>query len=158
MSRKGPFIVFRVIGFLLLVALIVGGGGIVYKAGVTQGISQAPAVATAISQAAENGQAIPPMAYGPYGYGHPYSFGYLHFGFFPFSVVCGSIIFLFVFFGVLRMVFFCTWRNVSGHHGPWGRHWEGGIPPMFNEWHKQAHEEKPAPDTDKSANDRDEKD
>jgi hypothetical protein len=38
MSRKGPFIVFRVIGFLLLVALIVGGGAMAYKAGMAQGI------------------------------------------------------------------------------------------------------------------------
>ena len=39
-----------------------------------QGISQAPAVATAIVQSAENGQPVPvpPMMYGrPYGYGYP---------------------------------------------------------------------------------------
>ena len=25
------------------------------------------------------------------------------------------------------------------HHGSWGRHWENGVPPMFEEWHKRAH-------------------
>lgn len=154
MSRKGPFIVFRVIGFLLLVALIVGGGAMAYKAGVTQGISQAPAVATAISQAAENGQAVPPMMYGPgYGYGyHPYSFGYRHhFGFFP-GGICFSIFFLFLFLGLMKMIFFRgMWhRGWEGHkHGPWGKDWEGGVAPMFNEWHRRAHGEKPADEGDK---------
>jgi hypothetical protein len=155
MSRKGPFIVFRVIGFLLLVALIVGGGAMAYKAGVTQGISQAPAVATAISQAAENGQAVSPMMYG---YGHPYGYGYgmggygHHFGFFPFGAICGSIIFLFFFFGFTKMIFFRgMWHRGWGDHkhGPRGIHWEDGVPSMFSEWHKRAHDEKPAEEGDK---------
>jgi len=154
MSRNGPFIVLRVIGFLLLVGLIAGGGFMAYRAGVAQGVVQAPAVATAISQAAENGQVapVPPM----YGYGYGYGPGYPmyghHFGFFPFGAICGSIFFLFFFFGLMRMVFFRgMWhRGWEGHkHGPWGKHWENGVPPMFNEWHKRAHDEKPAEDGDK---------
>jgi len=151
MSRTGPFIVFRVIGFLLLIALIVGGGAMAYKAGIAQGISQAPAVATAISKAAENGQSVPPMMYDRgYGHGHPdpYGFGYRHhFGFFPFGII-GSIFFIFLFFGLLRIVFFRPWHR--GHmHGAWSKDWAGGIPPMFDEWHKRAHNEKPAKEEDK---------
>jgi hypothetical protein len=150
MSDKGPFIVLRVVGLLLLIALLTGGGFMAYSTGVAQGVEQAPAVAEAISQAAENGQVapVPPMMYGP-GYGYqPYSFGYRHhFGFVPFGI-CGSILFLFLFFGFLRMIFFRGWHG--GHmHGPWGRHWENGVPSRFDEWHKRAHGEKPVEDGDK---------
>jgi hypothetical protein len=31
-----------------------------------------------------------------------------------------------------------------GHHGPWGKGWEGKVPPPFEEWHKRAHGETPA--------------
>lgn len=142
MFRNG--FVFRLIGVLLLIGLVAAGGFMAYKAGIAQGVSQAPAVATAISQAAENGQAVPPMVGPGYGYGfHPYGFGYPHhFGFFPLGGICFSIFFIFLFFGFLKMIFFRPWRH--GHmHGPWSRHWEGGVPPMFNEWHKRAHGEKP---------------
>ncbi|MBL8103217.1 MAG: hypothetical protein JNM02_11840 [Anaerolineales bacterium] len=147
MFRNG--LVFRVIGVLLLLGLIAAGGFMVFKAGEARGVMQAPAVATAISEAAENGQGapVPPMMYGR-GYGYPYSYGYHHhFGFFPFGAICGSIIFLFFFFGFLKMIFFRGMRHgwgSHGHHGPWGRKWEDGVPPMFNEWHKRAHGEQPA--------------
>jgi len=130
-------IFFRVVGLLLVVGLLAAGGFMSYKAGVTQGISQAPAVATAIAKAAENGQPVPPM-YGPYGYAYPYGFGHPHF-FNPFSAICLSLVFLFVFFGVLKMVFFRTMRHTWSHHGPWRKDWEGKVPPFFAEWHKRAH-------------------
>lgn len=137
--NNGSF-VWRLIGVLLLIGLVTAGGFMAYRAGLAQGIAQAPEVAAAISQAAESGQAapIPPMMYGR-GYGYGYGFGHPHLvGFFPFWI-CGSILFIFVFFGLLRMAFRpWSWR----HHGPWGK-WEGGAPPIFNEWHKRAHEEKP---------------
>jgi len=147
MFRNG--FVFRLIGVVLLLGLIAGGGAMAYKAGMAQGISQAPAVATAISKAAESGQAapVPPMMYGygqPYGYG--YGFDYRH-HFNPFGAICGSLIFLFFFFGFLKMIFFRRmhhgWGH-HGHHGPWGKDWKDGIPPTFNEWHKHAHGETPA--------------
>jgi len=149
MSRKGPFVVLRVIGFLVLVALIIGGGAMAYKAGVMQGISQAPAVATAISKAAESGQSapIPPM-YGRefgYGYGYPMMYGH-HFGFFPFGAICGSIFFLFLFVGFMKMMFFrrMMWGGHFHHHhrGPDDRPW-GGPPWMRNhdcEEHKEGEE------------------
>ena len=157
MSRKGPFIIFRLIGLLLVIGLIVGGGAMAYKAGMAQGISQAPAVATAISKAAESGQAapVPPMMYGhDYGYGPGYQmYSRHHFGFFPFGAICGSIFFLFFFFGFMKMIFFRRMLHGGHHmHGPWGKGWEGGAPSMFNEWHKKAHGEggeKPAEEGDK---------
>lgn len=149
MYRNG--LVFRIIGVLLLIGLIAAGGFMVYQTGITQGVSQAPAVATAISLAAENGQAapVPPMMY-PYvnGYGPGYyshMYGFHHFGFFPFGI-CGSIFFLFLFFGLIRMIFFRgMWHRGWGDHkhGSWGKDWEGGVPSMFNEWHKRVHDEKP---------------
>jgi hypothetical protein len=152
MFRNG--FVFRLIGVVLLLGLIAGAGAMAYKAGMAQGISQAPAVATAISKAAESGQVapVPPMMYGygqPYGYG--YGFGYRH-HFNPFGAICGSLIFLFFFFGFMKMIFFRKMRHGwghHGHHGPWGKDWKDGVPPMFNEWHKHAHGETPAEEDDK---------
>jgi len=152
MFRNG--LVFRIVGALLLIGLIAAGGYMTYHAGIAQGISQAPAVATAISKAAENGQGapIPPMMYGHgYDYGYYPMYGFHHFGFFPFGI-CGSILFLFLFLGIIKMIFFrgMMHRGWEGRkHGPWGRHWEDGVPPMFNDWHKRAHGEKPEEDSDK---------
>ena len=71
-------------------------------------------------------------------YGHGYGYGGHHFGFFPF-IICGSILFVFFFFGFLKMIFFRGMRH-SGH-GHWGKKWEDGMPAMFNDWHKRAHGE-----------------
>ena len=155
MFRNG--FVFRLIGVVLLLGLIAAGGFMAFKAGEARGITQAPAVATAISKAAESGQVapVPPMMYGyghpnPYGYG--YGFGYRH-HFNPFGAICFSLIFLFFFFGFLKMIFFRRMHHGGHHmHGPWGKGWEGGAPSMFNEWHKRAHNEggeKPAEEGDK---------
>jgi hypothetical protein len=148
MFRNG--FIFRLIGVLLLLGLVAAGGYMTYKAGLAQGIAQSPDVAAAIEKSVENGQFAPVMPiYGyprPYGFGHPYFFN-------PFLAVCGSILFFFLFFGALRMIFFRPWHRGWAHHrhhAPWGK-WEGGVPPMFDEWHKRAHEvpgEKPAEGND----------
>jgi len=141
MFRNG--LVFRVVAAVILIGLAVAGGFMAYNAGQANGISQAPAVATAIQKAADNGQSVPvpPMMYGHgYGYGYGgYPMGGHFFGFFPFGI-CASIFFLFLFFGLLRVVFFGRMHH-GGMHGPWGRHWEDGVPPMFSDWHKRAHGE-----------------
>lgn len=154
MFRNG--FVFRVIGALLLLGLVGGGLFMAFKAGEANGISQAPAVATAISKAAESGQAapVPPMMYGRgYGYGYGPGFypmaGHHFFGFFPFGI-CGSIFFLFLFFGFLRMIFFRRMHHEGHWHGPWGRKWEDGVPSMFNDWHKRAHGEAQPEESKKS--------
>jgi hypothetical protein len=125
MFRNGT--TFRIIGVLVLVGLILAGGFIAYRAGVAQGIAQAPQVATAISQAADSGQPVPPMF--ARGYGYP-----RHFGFFPFGGIFISILCIFLLFGALRFLFFRPWG-----YG-WGRHGKGYVPPMFDEWHTRAHE------------------
>ncbi|GAB4567254.1 MAG: hypothetical protein Fur0017_07640 [Anaerolineales bacterium] len=145
MSNKNfvGWMVARVIGVLILLSLIGGAGFMAYRAGVAQGIDQAPEVAAAIEKAAENGQVAPVMPMYGYGYPHPYGFWHPHF-FNPFGAICFSIFFLFFFFGAMRMIFFRRMRHGWGHHGPWRKGWEGGVPPMFDEWHKRAHGEKPA--------------
>jgi hypothetical protein len=141
MFRNG--FVFRLIAVLVLIGLVAAGGYFVYQAGIAQGVSQAPEVAESIERAAEGGQGAPVMPM--YGYGYPYrGFGYPHhFGFFPLGGICFSIFFIFLFLGLLRFIFFRPWHRgwgYHGYHGPWGK-WEGGVPPMFDEWHKRAHGE-----------------
>ena len=137
MFARGSFVL-RLIGVLLLVGLMVAGGAMAYRAGVAQGIAQAPVVAEALSNAAENGQPMPVPGYG-YGYGYPYYGFRPHFGFFPFGGIFGFILFFFLFFGLLRLILFRPWGWHYGHthgRGPWkgyGGPW--GPPP----W---AHEEK----------------
>jgi hypothetical protein len=150
MFRNGVF--FRVLGVLIVLGLIAAAGFMAFQAGEASGIAQAPAVATAISKAAENGQAVnvPPMMYNhPFGYGYgpgAMMYGRHHFGFFP-GAFCFGILFLFLLLGGLRMIFFGRMHMMHHHgghwHGPWGRKWEDGVPPMFNDWHKRAHGETP---------------
>ena len=133
MFNRGSFVL-RLIGALLLVGLMIGGGVIAYRAGVAQGIAQAPAVAEVLSNAAESGQGLPVPAYG---YGYPYHGFRPHFGFFPFGGIFGFILFIFLFFGLMRLIFFRPWAWHYGHmhgRGPWkgyGRYW--GPPPWARE-------------------------
>ena len=109
-----------VLGILLVLVLAAGVAGIAYNAGVSRGI-------------VESGKITPPPPgtapypyYGPFHYGfHPFfGFGFL----FP-------LLFFFLFFGVLRGLFWRPWGGYYGHYGK-------GVPPMFEEWHRRAHEEK----------------
>jgi hypothetical protein len=144
--KNSSFIWVRILGAALVLGLIAGAGAFGYRAGMAQGITQAPAVAKAIEKAAENGQAAPQMMY-PRNFGYGYSpMPFHHGGFFnPIGAICGSIFFLFLFLGAMKMLFFRRMIWNGGHHmrGPWGWHGEGGVPSMFSEWHKRAHEDKP---------------
>jgi len=126
-NNRRSFVI-RLIGAFLLIGLMIGGSAMIYKAGIAQGIARAPEVAAAISDATDSGQVVPM----PYGYGYP---GYRmrpHFGFFPFGGIFGFFLFIFLFFGLMRMTF-RPWGWHYGHmhgRGPWkghGRHW--GSPP-----------------------------
>ena len=146
-NNRGSFVI-RLIGILLLVGLMVGGGAMAYRAGVAQGIARAPEVAEALSSAAESGGGAPAPGYG-YGYGYPYYGFRPHFGFFPFGGIFGFFLFIFLFFGLMRLIFFRRWGWHHGHmhgRGPWkgyGRHW--GPPP----WAREDEEGEAEADADK---------
>jgi hypothetical protein len=122
----------RLVGVLLLVGLVIAGGVMAYRAGVAHGIAQAPAVAEAITNAAENGQPLPLPGYG-YGYGYPYYGFRPHFGFFPFAGIFGFILFLFLFFGLLRLILFRPWGRHMYGRGPWKEYGPWGPPPWVRE-------------------------
>ena len=88
-----------------------------------------------------------------WGYGYPYGFYRPHFfGFFPFGAICGGLIFLFVFFGVLRLIFFRPWRMGWGQHGPHGFGPHGhpwGGPPWMHPEGDAGQQKKEEPPTEK---------
>lgn len=142
MNRR---IIFGILLALVLIAGAVAIGATAYRAGVVRGL-------------ADSGQLVLPGGgdFGPRGgepgygfYGHrPFGFGPFGFGF-GFLQCLVPLFFFFLFFSLLRGLF--GWRRPwgwgwGGHHhgqGPWGK----GVPPMFEEWHKQAHGQAPPPET-----------
>ena len=126
----------RILSALVLIAAIAGIGFFAFRAGVAQG--------SPITIQAPEGQTAPAVPYPYYGYGmpfhHPFGFGY-GFGCF------GPLLALFLVLIALRSFRVLFWGSRWGwgghHHGPWGRHWENGVPPMFEDWHKRAHGEQP---------------
>lgn len=115
---------------VLVIVIVVGALGLAaysYNMGVVQGLAQSDK-----SPATGNGT-LPyyPFAGGPFFY-RPWGFGFGLLG------CLVPLFFFFLIFGMLRMVFW----------GPrWGRGWrhmaEGGVPPMFEQWHQKAHENNP---------------
>jgi hypothetical protein len=121
----------RIVSALVLIAAIAGIAFFAFQAGVAQG--------SPVTIQAPEGQTAPmPYPYPYYGWGMPYHHWGFGFGF------LGFLIPLFLFFLVLRAFRFLFWGSRFGwghHRGPWGRSWENGLPPMFEEWHKRAHGE-----------------
>ena len=122
----------RIVSALVLVAVIAGIAFFAFQAGVAKGSPvtiQAPSGETA------------PAPYPYYGYGmpfHPWGFG---FGFGCFGPLL-ALFLLFIAFRAFRFAFWGPrwgWGHHHGGHGPWGRHWENGVPPTFEEWHKRVH-------------------
>ncbi|MCK6539403.1 MAG: hypothetical protein L6Q26_05020 [Anaerolineales bacterium] len=125
----------RIVSALVLIAALAGIAFFAFRAGVAQG--------SPITIEAPSGETVPaPYPYYGFGYGprfhHPFGFGLGCFG---------ILIPLFLFFLALKAFRFAVWGprwGWGGHrHGPWGRHWVNGVPPMFEEWHKRAHGEEP---------------
>jgi hypothetical protein len=112
------------------IALLALVGVYAYQAGVAHGIAQSGALAAAGAQGA-GGRAF-------YWYARPWGFG--GFPFFPVFPLLFILFWVFVFRGLF-------WhRRYPGYwYGPESR--RGGVPPMFDEWHRRAHaEESGAPE------------
>ena len=104
------------IGMLGSVAIAV----IAYNMGVSHGL--------AIGAPAAGGQSGVPGAavYGPYGWHHPWGFG-----FFPFA----PVLFIFFWFFLLRGLFWGGFHRRRWYYpGPYD------VPPSFDEWHRRAHD------------------
>jgi len=124
----------RILSVLVLVAAIAGIAFFAFRAGVAQG--------SPITIEAPDGQSMP-APYPYYGYGpgmrfhHPFGFGFGCFG-----ILIPLFLFL-IAAKAFRLLFWGPrwgWGRM-GHHGPWRHAWgERGVPPMFDEWHKKAHE------------------
>ena len=128
----------RIVSALVLIAALAGIAVFAFQAGVAKG--------SPITIEAPSGQTAPvPNPYYGYGYGMP--FHGPHFGF-GYGFGCfGPLLALFLVFIALksfRLLFWGPrWGHMGHHRGPWGRHWENGVPPMFDEWHKKMHGEQP---------------
>ena len=127
-------IVLRIVAGLVLIAAIAGIAFFAFQAGIAQGSP------ITIEAPSGDGNAVPaPYPYYGYGYGRPFHHSW-GFGFGCF----GPLLALFLIFLALKSFRLLFWgpRWGWGHHGghgPWGRHWDNGVPPMFEEWHKRAH-------------------
>jgi hypothetical protein len=109
------------VGIVLVLVAVLGAVAIgtnAYHAGIARGLEEAarlPAPGGATSGAPPYVYYGPHWYYGPYWH-HGFGFGFL----FP-------LLFLFLVFALFR-----------GHHY---RSWKtAGVPPMFEEWHRRAHE------------------
>ena len=129
---------FRFIAFLLLVGLLAVVGVSIYNAGLSAGI------ATDVGNAIASGAPVPAgYYYGPY-VGQPWGHG---FGFGGFIL---GLLFLFLFFGLLRAVFgFGRWGHYRGDG--YGRGRRSGWHDYMGAWHDEQHGKAPdAPAPDKS--------
>ena len=121
----------RLISALVLIAAIAGIAFFAFQAGVAQG--------SPVTIEAPSGQAVP-APYPYYGYGMPFHRPW-GFGFFGFLF---TLLLIFLAFRALRFLFWGPrWGWGPHQYGPWGRSWENGVPPMFEEWHKRSHGETP---------------
>ncbi len=122
----------RIVSGLVLIAAIAGIAFFAFQAGVAQG--------SPVTIEAPSGETVL-APYPNYDYGMP--FHHRHFGF-GFGCL-GLLIPLILFFLAIKAFRFMLWGSRWGHHmhGHTGRHWEGGAPGMFDDWHKRAHGEAP---------------
>jgi hypothetical protein len=127
---NGNNISLRIVSALVLVAALAGIGFFAYQAGIAQG--------SPVTIEAPSGNAnVAPAPY--YGYGMPFHRGQYGFGFGCFGPLLAFFLLLLA-FKSFRLLFWGPRWGWGGHHrGHWGRRWEGGAPPIFDEWHKRAH-------------------
>lgn len=118
-------IVFGILVALLLMAGAVSLGAYAYNAGVAQGLIESGKL-TDLPSGAE-ARVYPYLYGGPFWFHRPVSI----FGCF------GPLFFILLIFVLMRgLMWGGPWGRGHGwRHGPW----EKGVPPMFEEWHRQAH-------------------
>ncbi len=117
-------IALRVLFALVVLAIVAGIGIYAYNIGVAQGL------------AGSAGLAAPGVAPHLY-YGRPFFFRPFGFGF---AGCLFPLLFIFLGLILLRGLFWHgRWGRGYWGHGPHGR-WEQDVPPMFEEWHRKAHE------------------
>jgi hypothetical protein len=142
-SQQGAHATMRnvFIGFLIVAAIVVG-GGFIAQAAYQAGLSTA--ITTAVANAPD-GSVVTPVAPGAYPYGYGYGYGHgpgWGYGFSIFGFL-GALLFIFLIIGLLRAVF---WRGPGwggrwgGGPGNWGdRDHRGRFQETFEDWHRQAH-------------------
>ncbi len=143
-----------IFGILLALALLAGAatiGVMAYQAGVARGLAEGGQFVLPGGEGVAPEAGVPvypyygsyhrPFGFGPFGWGWGGGFGFLG-CLFP-------LILFFLFFSLLRGLFW--WRRPwgwgwGGHHGGHGQ----GAPPMFEEWHRQAHGQTTPPSSEPS--------
>jgi hypothetical protein len=116
----------RVLLAVTLIVVMAGLGFYAYNLGLGQGLVESGKIIAPDGAMPSAGAA--PYAYGPWG-GRPF------FGFGIFSCFV-PLLFLFLFFGLMRAIFGHRPRGWGRHYGPWSK----DIPPMVEEWHRKMHE------------------
>ena len=120
---------FRILGVIVVMAILAGIGIGIYNAGVGDGVAEVA------RQAAANGDPVTVVP--PYGYG--YGWHGWGGGFFPFGIFFW-ILGVFLVLGLLRAAFGRGHRyGGPGGHGPWREERER----RFESWHRAAHDESP---------------
>jgi hypothetical protein len=119
-------IILGVLLALVLIAGVVSLGVFAYNVGVAQGLAESGKL-TDLPPGAEG--RLYPYYGGPFWYHRPFGFGF--FGCF------GPLLFILLVFVLVRALW---WGGPWG----WGHGWkhgygDRGVPPMFDEWHRQAH-------------------
>jgi hypothetical protein len=121
---------FRILAALVLLAAIAGIAYFAFNAGVQRGaVLNLPVPAT-------GGQLVPYYAYGM-PFMHPFPF----FGFGCFGLLIPLFLLFLAFGAARRMLWGPRWGGHHMHHGHWGDKGPGSefVPPMFDEWHRRAH-------------------
>jgi hypothetical protein len=120
---------------LLLVGAAAAVGYYAYQAGIARGVAEG----VGISAPSAGTMPVTPYGYGPYFHPRPFGFG-------PLGCLV-PFLFFFVFFGLLKGLFWGRRWGWGPRHGMWGHNFgpEGSdAPPMFREWHRRAHEDPPS--------------
>jgi hypothetical protein len=127
------FVFLRIVLAIVLIGMLVGAGVWIYNLGVANGVA-----AGAGGTVPPGGAPVAPYA-GPWF--HPWGWGF-GFGFFPFGFLF-PLVWLLIFFGLLRGLFFRRWHGYGPRYWGGPRHGEGPdeVPPMVAEWHRRMHAE-----------------